>query len=114
MAQDFTRKVNKLTNSDAVVFKAANSDAVIGIRIANIIATAITASVYIDPLDSGSASNYIYIAKDLSIPPNSSVELVQGGAKFVLNDTDVLNASSSDATSSDVVVSVVKAISTAS
>ena len=63
---------------------------------------------------SPTGSGTVYIAKDLSIPPNSSVELVQGGAKFVLNDTDVLNASSSDAVSADVVVSVVKAISTTS
>jgi hypothetical protein len=50
----------------------------------------------------------------IGIPPNSSVELVQGGAKFVLNDTDVLKATSSAATSTDVVVSLVKAISTTS
>jgi len=111
MAQDFTRKVNKLTNSDAVVFKAANSDAVIGIRIANIIATAITADVYIDPLDSGNAANYIYIAKTLSIPPNSSVELVQGGAKFVMINTDEMHALVSTADGADMLTSVVQQIS---
>ena len=53
----------------------------------------------------------VYIAFDLSIPPNSSVELVQGGAKFVLNPGDVINASASEATAADVVTSVVDAIS---
>ena len=115
MAQNFASVTAQLGTGTTTLYTNASSsptsaDAIIGIRIANILATAITVSVWMSPLGSGT----VYIAKDLSIPPNSSVELVQGGAKFVLNDTDVLNASSSDATSSDVVVSVVKAISTAS
>ena len=129
MAQNFASATAQLGTGTTALYTNTSSspvsaDAIIGIRIANILATAITVSVWMSPLGSGT----VYIAKDLSkiadtfrshdtdlsIPPNSSVELVQGGAKFVLNDTDVLNASSSDATSSDVVVSVVKAISTAS
>ena len=115
MAQNFASATAQLGTGTTALYtntisSPVSADAIIGIRIANILATAITVSVWLSPTGSGT----VYIAKDLSIPPNSSVELVQGGAKFVLNDTDVLNASSSDATSSDVVVSVVKAISTAS
>jgi hypothetical protein len=52
-----------------------------------------------------------YIAKGLSIPPSSSVELVTGGAKFVMQNTDVLKVESDTATSADVYVSVVDSIS---
>jgi|TARA_R110000851_G_scaffold248210_1_gene400710 hypothetical protein len=115
MAQNFASSTSQLGTGTTALYTNTTSspvsaDAIIGIRAANILATAITISVWISPLGSGT----VYIAKDLSIPPNSSVELVQGGAKFVLNDTDVLNANSSDAASVDVVTSVVKAISTAS
>ena len=115
MAQNFASATAQLGTGTTALYTNTTSsptsaDAIIGIRIANILATAITISVWMSPTGSGT----VYIAKDLSIPPNPSVELVQGGAKFVLNDTDVLNASSSDAVSADVVVSVVKAISTTS
>ena len=53
-----------------------------------------------------------YIVKDLSVPPASSVELVQGGAKFVMESSDVLKVQSSAANSADVYVSVVDSIST--
>ena len=51
------------------------------------------------------------LVKDLSIPPSSAVELVQGGAKFVMQNTDVLKAQSSAASSVDAYVSVVDSIS---
>ena len=52
-----------------------------------------------------------YIAKGLSIPSSSSVELVKGGAKFVMQNTDILKVQSDTATSADVYVSVVDSIS---
>ena len=113
MAQNFisfTRQLGTGTTALCDTAAAGFADAVIGIRIANILTNAITVKVFITPSGGGT----VYIAFDLSIPPNSSVELVQGGAKFVLNDTDVLKATSSAATSTDVVVSLVKAISTTS
>ena len=51
------------------------------------------------------------IAKVLSIPSSSSVELVTGGAKFVMQNTDILKVQSDTATSADVYVSVVDSIS---
>ena len=115
MAQNFASTAFQIGTSTTALFTNASSspvssDAVIGIRVANILANAITINVWVSP----AASGQFYIAKNLSIPPNSSVELVQGGAKFVLNDTDVLNASASENTAADVITSVVKAISTAS
>ena len=54
-----------------------------------------------------------YICYTLSIPPYSSVELVQGGAKFVLNSGDALKATASSNSSIDLITSIVDAISTA-
>ena len=107
MAQDFTRYAVEATNSATTVFTANSNDAVIGIRIANKVSSAIAIDVFV----SVGGSTTRYICKDLSIPPNSAVELVSGGAKFVMQSTDVLKVESDTASSADVYVSVVDSIS---
>ena len=107
MAQDFTRYAVQATNSAGTIFTANSNDAVIGIRIANIVTSAIKIDVFV----SVGGSKTRYICKDLSIPPNSAVELVSGGAKFVMQSTDVLKVESDTASSADVYVSVVDSIS---
>ena len=66
-----------------------------------------TVSVFIDDNGSGTLR---YIVKDLA--PASSVELVQGGSKIVLNSGDVLKGQANTASSVDVWLSRVDAIST--
>lgn len=107
MAQDFVRYTAKATDSATTVFTANSNDAVIGIRVTNTTAAAITIDVFVTI--SGPTNRYI--AKDLSVPPASSVELVTGGAKFVMQNNDVLKVESDTATSADVYVSVVDSIS---
>jgi len=107
MAQDFTRYSAQATNSATTIFTADSNDAVIGVRIANILTSAITISVWV----SVSGSTDRYIAKDISVPPSSAIELVTGGAKFVMQNTDVLKVQSDTATSADVYVSAVDSIS---
>ena len=107
MAQDFVRYSAEATDSATTVFTANSNDAVIGIRVTNTTAAAIAIDVWV----SVTGSTDRYIAKDLSIPTESSVELVTGGAKFVMQDTDVLKVQSDTATSADVYVSVVDSIS---
>jgi hypothetical protein len=107
MAQDFVRYTAQATNSATTVFTANSNDAVIGIRVTNTTAAAITIDVFVTI--SGPTDRYI--AKDLSVPPASSIELVTGGAKFVMQNTDVLKVESDTATSADVYVSVVDSIS---
>ena len=107
MAQDFTRYAVQATNSAGTIFTANSNDAVIGIRIANIVTSAINIDVFV----SVCVSQTRFICKDLSIPPNSAVELVSGGAKFVMQSTDVLKVESDTASSADVYVSVVDSIS---
>jgi|TARA_R110000824_G_C14829558_1_gene637715 FKBP-type peptidyl-prolyl cis-trans isomerase 2 len=110
MAQNFIGYTNQLTTGvDATVFTANTTDAVIGIRMANITAAAVTVDVWVNV----AGATIRYIVKSLSIPPASSVEIVQGGAKFVLNSTDVLMATTSGTSAVDMITSVVDAISTA-
>ena len=110
MAQNFISFTSQVGTGTTTISTANSTDAVIGIRATNILATTVTLNVWIVPT---STVNLRYIAYGLSIPPSSSVELVQGGAKFVLNSGDALKASSSDNSSIDLITSIVDAISTA-
>ena len=107
MAQDFRNVlVRTIGTSDTTLLAGGNYDAVIGIRCCNILTTSITIDVYIVK----GAANY-YLAKDASIPPGGSIELIQGGAKIVMADGDDLYAVSSDASSLDIVTSYIDTIS---
>ena len=82
MAQDFEGSGAQITNSATTLLTANSDDAVVGIRLANVLTSAVTVSVFIDDNGSGTLR---YIVKDLALPASSSVELVQGGSKIVLN-----------------------------
>ena len=112
MAQDFTKDYkSQVTNSPQTLRTANSNDALIGFRLTNITASTVTVDVWIDVAGAGSTASVVYLADDLSIPPKSSVELIQGGAKIVIQNTDILRIQSSAATSIAAWVSVVDAIS---
>ena len=112
MAQDFTKDYKSQVTDSAHTLRIANSnDALIGIRLTNITTSAVTAEVWIDVGGADSTASNVYIAKDLQIPPKSSVELIQGGAKIDIQTGDQLRIESSAATSVAAYVSVVDAIS---
>ena len=107
MAQDFRNDLQRVVGgTPQVLLDAGDYDAVIGIRCCNILTTSITISVYIVK----GAANY-YLAKDASIPPGGSIELIQGGAKIVMEDGDDLYAVSSDASSLYIFTSYIDTIS---
>ena len=107
MAQNFRNDLESETGTGAAtLLTGANYDAVIGVRCCNIVATTILVDVYI----TNTATNY-YIAKNVSIPPNSAIELIQGGAKIVMKLGDVLYAKSDTASSLDIVTSYISQIS---
>ena len=108
MAQDFESTGVLITNSETSIRAGNSNDAIVGLRLANILTTAITMDVYIDL--AGGGTNY-YICKNLSIPPASSVELVQGGAKIVIQNNDVVYGLCGTADGCHVWVSAVDAIS---
>ena len=108
MAQNFRRYTsNAVGTSPAAVYTAHSYDAIVGISLSNILGTAITVSCYIND-----GSNNIYLVKDAPIPTGGALQVLDGGAKFVVQNLDVLSVVSSDASSCDVYVSAVDAIST--
>ena len=107
MAQNFRRYTsNDVGTGAATLFTANSYDTVVGISVANITASAVNASVYIND-----ASNDIYLIKDAPIPAGSSLQVLDGGAKFVVQASDALKVISDTASSLDVWVSTVDAIS---
>ena len=107
MAQDFRNTLARVKGTAPfTILTAGNYDAVIGVRCCNVLTTSITVDIYVIK----SAANY-YLAKTASIPPGGSIELIQGGAKVVLQSGDVLTGVSSDASSLDVICSYIDTIS---
>ena len=107
MAQDFERNIARNVGTGEVVLRTANSDdALIGINIANVTTTQILMDVFIND-----GSNDYYIIKDAPIPVGSTLQVLDGGAKVVMQASDVLKVQSDTASSADVWVSVVDTIS---
>ena len=108
MAQNFRRYTNNNVGTSAVTSFTANSfDTVVGISIANITVSAVNADVYIND-----GTNDIYLVKTAPIPSGSALQVLDGGAKFVLQSGDALKIQSDTAASLDVWVSAVDDIST--
>ena len=107
MAQNFRRYTsNDVGTGAATLFTANSFDTVVGISVANVTASAVNASVYIND-----SSNDIYLIKDAPIPAGSALQVLDGGAKFVVQASDALKVISDTASSLDVWVSTVDAIS---
>ena len=108
MAQDFRNVlVRQIGTADTTLLAGGDYDAVIGIRCCNVVTSTILVDVFIE-----NGGNEHFIAKNVSVPPNSAIELIQGGAKIVLENGDVLKAKSNTATSLDIVTSFIDSIST--
>jgi|TARA_E500000318_G_scaffold1118_1_gene1426 hypothetical protein len=108
MAQNFRRYTsNAVGTSAATLFTANSYDTVVGISVANITSSAINVDVYIND-----SSNDIYLVKDAPIPAGSALQVLDGGAKFVVQSGDALKVISDTASSADVWVSAVDDIST--
>ena len=107
MAQNFRRYTYNTVGTGAqAIYTADSYDTIVGISLSNVLSTAITVSCYIY---NGSAN--IYLVKDAPIPTGGSLQVLDGGAKFVVQALDVLKVQSSDAASCDVWVSAVDEIS---
>ena len=107
MAQNFRRYTsNDVGTSAQTLFTANSFDTVVGISVANVTTSAVNASVYIND-----GSNDIYLVKDAPIPVGSALQVLDGGAKFVVQNNDALKVVSDTASSLDVWVSTVDDIS---
>ena len=108
MAQNFRRYTsNAVGTSPATLFTANSYDTVVGISVSNITTSAINVDVYIND-----GSNDIYLVKGAPITAGGALQVVDGGAKFVVQSGDALKVVSDTASSADVWVSAVDAIST--
>jgi len=108
MAQNFRRYTNNDVGTSAATSFTANSyDTVVGISVANITASSVNASVFIND-----GTNDIHLVKTAPIPAGSALQVLDGGAKFVMQSGDALKIVSDTASSLDVWVSVVDDIST--
>ena len=118
MAQDFERAVAADGSGDVAIgttprtiITANSDDAIIVIRLTKIVTQTIQADVYITSTASGGSADS-YIVKGVSIPQGSSLELIDGGAKIVVQSGDILKANSDTANSLNVWVSYIDSIST--
>jgi|TARA_B100001093_G_scaffold8598_1_gene8304 hypothetical protein len=108
MAQNFRRYVSNNVGTSAVtVYTADSNDTVVGISVANVASATINVSVYIT-----SGGNDIHLIKDTPIVQGSALQIIDGGARFVLQNTDALKVISDTASSADVWISAVDDIST--
>ena len=108
MAQDFRNNLQRnVGTSEVTLVTGGDYDAVIGIRCCNVLTSTIEVDVFID-----NSGNDHFIAKGEVVPPNSAIELIQGGAKIVLENNDLLKAKSNTASSLDIVTSFIDSIST--
>ena len=108
MAQNFRRYTSNAVGTSAGTLFTANSyDTIVGISVSNVTGSAITVDVYIND-----GSNDIYLVKGAPITAGGALQVVDGGAKFVVESGDALKVVSDTASSADVWVSAVDAIST--
>jgi len=108
MAQNFRRTTsNNVGTSVASVYTADSYDTIVGIALTNVHSSSINVDVYIND-----GSNDIYLVKSAPIPVGSQLQLIDGGAKIVVEDGDVIKVKSDVASSCDVWVSAVDSIST--
>ena len=119
MAQDFERAVAKDSSSDInigttarAVFDCDSDDAIVGIRMANVITSQITVDCFVRTAAAGGSDLDVYLIKNAPIPSGSSLELIDGGSKIVLQNGDQLFVKSNTDASLNCYVSFVDSIST--
>ena len=107
MAQDFRRYTANAVGTTPVTVVTANSnDTLIGISIANVASTQVNATVTITV-----GADVISIVDSAPIPVGSSLQVLDGGAKQVMQSGDILKVTCSVTAGLDVWVSAVDAIS---
>jgi len=111
MAQNFQRTLKRnitlLASPTELRAATTTNDAIIGVRCTNTSGVSVDITVYVR----SSSTNY-HIIKSAPIPTGGSLELIDGGSKIVLQSGDSVEAYASAASSVDIILSVVDAIST--
>ena len=72
MAQNFRNDLQRnVGTSEVTLITGGDFDAVIGIRCCNVVTSTILVDVFIE-----NSSNDHFLAKNVSVPPNSAIELI--------------------------------------
>ena len=112
MAQNFRRYTENAVGATPVDIPDGSDfdtyDTIIGISVSNILGATILVDVYINDSD----GDNIYLVKSAPIPSGGALQVLDGGAKVVVQSGDRMYVVSDTASSADVWVSVVDAIST--
>lgn len=109
MATQFKNKIVKdLGTTPVTVFETGiNSRAtVIGLSLANLTSGIVLVSVQVRD-DTNTTG---YYAKDIIVPPNSSLRVINGGEKLILGFSNALIVTSNFAASIDAVISYVEIV----
>ena len=114
MANNFKLKTNGAMPASAgtpltlYTCPSSTQTIVIGLTLCNIHTTAVTADVQLVSDTSDTETNEtVLLAKDVSIPAGSSLELLSGG-KYVLQATDILKIDCSVAAKIDATLSILE------
>jgi len=83
---------------------ASTETTIIGLNVANILTVSITVDVQLENDD----GDNVYIVKSAIIPVGSSLVAVGGDQKIVMNASDVLKVTASQASAADVTLSVLE------
>jgi hypothetical protein len=100
-----TLKAAGTTAQNAYAAGAGVQATVIGMTIANITPSPISANVI---LSGGNITNNVYLVKDATIAPGGALVPVGGDQKLVLEAGDYLQVNTSIASAADVIVSVLE------
>jgi len=114
MANTFKVKTNAAMPSSAgtpltlYTVPSSTTTVVIGLTLCNIHTTSVTASVKIESDTSDTETNEtVFVAKDVSIPAGSSIEILTGG-KYVMQTTDVMKVDCSVSAKIDSTLSILE------
>jgi hypothetical protein len=99
-------------DTDVLTTGASSKTTVIGLSLANLTSSILLASIKLTDPNGGGAGIPVtaYFVKDILIPPNQSLRVVNGGEKLVLGASTTITMSASLDNSLDLVMSYVEII----
>ena len=107
MANTFKIKTDTAVGTSAATIytcPSATQTTIIGLSVANIVASQITVDVQLENND----GDNIYLVKAAPVPVGSALVVVGGDQKVVMEASDVLNVTTNTASSGDVALSILE------
>jgi hypothetical protein len=108
MANTFKNAVSSAigtSQTSVYTVPASTTTTVIGLTVANIVASNITVDVVVTDTSGGTS---VYLLKGATVPVGGALVPVGGDQKIVLEATDIIKITSDTASSADVIVSVLE------